>query len=227
MAFEKVGATAESQSQGNVARWLLRDAPPPSAAKISHRGMLGLPFLAQAQANRDLLTLAIRGQAQDSAMLQAQALANRDAAAAQLHAMRALGDANGHAAISDELQCWHSDAHENATTASHVLRELVEDNDDVTARHTSNESARCEGRTLPEVPYVPVLLECAYAWAVVLEVDISATPAKGADEDATQDTTAQAMLASECDSRANVPYVPELLNTIAIPAYTTDAHPPL
>ena len=79
-------------------------------------------LLAQAQANRVLLTLAIRGQARDSAMLQAQALANRDAAAAQLHAMRTLGDANGHAAISDELQCWHSDAHETATTASHVVR---------------------------------------------------------------------------------------------------------
>ena len=59
-----------------------------------------------------------------------------------------------------------------------------------------------------------MLLECAYAGAVVLEVDISATPAKGADEDATQDITAQAMLASECESRANVPYVPELLKTI-------------
>ena len=62
-------------------------------------------LLAQAQANRDLLTLAIRGQAQDSAMLQAQALANRDAAAAQLHAMRALIDANDHAAMSEELHC--------------------------------------------------------------------------------------------------------------------------
>ena len=68
-----------------------------------------------------------------------------------------------------------------------------------------------------------MLLEYASVGAVVLEVDISATPAKGADEDAAQDTTTQAVLASECESRAKVPHVPELLNTIAIPAYTAVA----
>ena len=138
-------------------------------------------------------------------MLQAQALANRDAAAAQLHAMRALVDANGHAAMSGELQCWHSDAHETATTASHVLRtvswrqgagtiatgsvphlleswELVEDTDDVTARHTSNESARGELGTMPEVPSAPLLPEGAFAGAVVIEVDVNVTPAKGTVE---------------------------------------------
>ena len=56
--------------------------------------------------------------------------------------------------------------------------DLVEDDADVTARHTSNESARCELGTKPEVPSVPVLFEGAYAGAVVIEVDVNVIPAK-------------------------------------------------
>ena len=88
-------------------------------AFASRHAWPGLP--AQAQANRDLLALAICGQTQASALLQSRALASRDAAAAQLHAMRTLRDPSEHAPMSDELQCWYRDAHETAAIASHTV----------------------------------------------------------------------------------------------------------
>ena len=42
--------------------------------------------------------------------LLAQAQANRDAAAALLHAMQTHGDPSVHPMQSDELHCWHIDA---------------------------------------------------------------------------------------------------------------------
>ena len=51
-------------------------------------------------------------------LLQAQALANRDAAAALLHAMRMHRDPSDQAPMPIELHCWDSDARETAATAS-------------------------------------------------------------------------------------------------------------
>ena len=77
-------------------------------------------LLALTQASRDLMALAICGLARDSAVQQAQAFANRDAAAALLLAMRSPGH-DQHARQTDELQCWYADAHGAADVASQAV----------------------------------------------------------------------------------------------------------
>ena len=64
-------------------------------------------LLALTQASRDLVALAIGGRTRDPAVQQAQAFANRDAAAALLLAMQAVGDPSGHAMQPDELLLVH------------------------------------------------------------------------------------------------------------------------
>ena len=81
-------------------------------------------LLALTQASRDLMALAIGGQTRDPAMQQAQAFANRDAAAALLLAMQAFGDPSGHAMQPDELHCWYTDAHDAAAVASQAADTL-------------------------------------------------------------------------------------------------------
>ena len=98
---------------------------PPEREKISASGHAWLALLAQTQASRDLLALAIGGQTQAFVLLQAQALANRDAAAALLHAMRMHRDPRDHAPMPDELHCWYGDAREIAATASHAVKAVA------------------------------------------------------------------------------------------------------
>ena len=81
-------------------------------------------LLALTQASRDLMALAIGGHARESAMQQAQAFANRDAAAALLLAMQAFGDPSGHAMQPDELHCCYTDAHDAAAVASQAADAL-------------------------------------------------------------------------------------------------------
>ena len=100
---------------------------PPTASRASSSAAFGgadhawPALLALTQASRDLMALAISGQARDSAMQQAQAFANRDAAAALLFAMKSSGRASQHAMQADELHCWYADAHCVADVASHAV----------------------------------------------------------------------------------------------------------
>ena len=97
---------------------------PPTASRACDAAAVGgvdhawTALLALTQASRDLMALAIGGQARDSAMQQAQAFANRDAAAALLLAMKSSGHASQHAMQTDELHCWYADAQGAADVAS-------------------------------------------------------------------------------------------------------------
>ena len=86
--------------------------PACAGASMTAPGHAWPALLAQTQANREM-ALAIRGHTQASALLQTQALANCDAAAALPHAMRTHGDPSDHAPLSDELQCWRNHAQDS------------------------------------------------------------------------------------------------------------------